>query len=231
MPGYQHYSFDLWLTLIKSNPDFKLERAKYFFCHYNPLQKTLEQVQAIFRQVDVMCNAINEKTGGNIDAEEMYLMVICQLAEDPAGMAMVDVEVLYDTMEELLFDYLPQLYCNNTPGVLQRLKEDPAKSLNILSKTGFIKGKTLRRILQELSIGSYFDFQLYSDELGLSKPNKILFEHLLHQVHSHRGALQPASIIHIGDNPLADIAGAKTVGISSLLVNSNQQSILTLLEP
>ncbi|RZL31784.1 MAG: HAD family hydrolase, partial [Pedobacter sp.] len=27
MAFYKHYSFDLWLTLIKSNPTFKLERT------------------------------------------------------------------------------------------------------------------------------------------------------------------------------------------------------------
>jgi putative hydrolase of the HAD superfamily len=37
-----------------------------------------------------------------------------------------------------------------------------------------------------------------------------------------------SEIIHIGDNPRADAWGATRVGIGSLLVNSNQTSILTL---
>ena len=32
---HEHYSFDLWLTLIKSNPLFKPARIEYFFENYN----------------------------------------------------------------------------------------------------------------------------------------------------------------------------------------------------
>jgi putative hydrolase of the HAD superfamily len=38
-----------------------------------------------------------------------------------------------------------------------------------------------------------------------------------------------AGIIHIGDNPKADIEGATAAGIKSLLVNSNNTSISSLL--
>ncbi|RYD21052.1 MAG: HAD family hydrolase, partial [Spirochaetia bacterium] len=72
MKKYKHYSFDLWMTLIRSNPAFKLERTRFFYQHFNCKEKTLEEVGLVFRQIDVMCNAINEKTGGNIHAEEMY---------------------------------------------------------------------------------------------------------------------------------------------------------------
>ena len=63
MSRFRHYSFDLWLTLIKSNPAYKPERAGIFYRDYNSLNKSLEEIAAIFRQVDLMCNAINEKTG------------------------------------------------------------------------------------------------------------------------------------------------------------------------
>jgi len=48
MPYYRHYSFDLWLTLIKSNPGFKAERAHYFFENYNPLKKAWKKWQQSF---------------------------------------------------------------------------------------------------------------------------------------------------------------------------------------
>ena len=73
MPFYQHYSFDLWLTLIKSNPHFKKERALFFHKHLNTKHKSIEEVEKTFRQVDLMSNATNEKTGQNISANELYL--------------------------------------------------------------------------------------------------------------------------------------------------------------
>jgi putative hydrolase of the HAD superfamily len=37
------------------------------------------------------------------------------------------------------------------------------------------------------------------------------------------------NIIHVGDNPHADVGGAQAIGINSMLINSNNKSILTLL--
>ena len=76
MQYYRHYSFDLWLTLIKSNPAFKTERTRIFFEDYNIAGKSIEEVAAAFRRVDLLGNAINERTGKNIDSDELYLMVI-----------------------------------------------------------------------------------------------------------------------------------------------------------
>ena len=231
MALYQHYSFDLWLTLIKSNPSFKNERAKFFFNKFNTKNKTVEEVQMVFRQVDLMCNAINESTGGNIDAEEMYLMVISMINDHQISLKDIDIAGLYEELELLLFEHMPCVYCTDTRQVLEKIKQQSDTTLNILSNTGFIKGKTLRRILGMIELAHFFDFQLYSDEAGMSKPNKYLFQQLLKNIAEIRKTqVDPISIIHIGDNPVADIEGARSIGIKSLLVNSNQTSILTLVK-
>ena len=79
MAFYKHYSFDLWLTLIKSNPAYKQERTRYFYQRFNTKHKNLAEIAVIFRQVDLMVNAINERTGKNVDADEMYLMIISMI--------------------------------------------------------------------------------------------------------------------------------------------------------
>ncbi|MDT3403429.1 HAD family hydrolase [Mucilaginibacter terrae] len=227
MPQYKHYSFDLWLTLIKSNPLFKKRRSQYFFENLNYQKKSLPEVEAVFRQVDVMCNTINERTGKNIDADEMYLMIISQVNDNLVNLHDIDVDDLYRKMEDLLFDHLPQLYCDNTAGVLSSLKELGATT-NILSNTGFIKGSTLRQVLNSLGIGQYLDFQLYSDELGFSKPNPAFFQLMIDQAMVLNPTIQLADIVHTGDNPVADIAGAEAMGLSAVLINSNQTSITNL---
>lgn len=226
MKRYKHYSFDLWLTLIRSNPEFKHQRARVFYDRYNPLRKSFEEVVTIFRNIDLMCNSINERTGKNIDADEMYLMVISMLNDFDPTFAPVDLGVLYDQMEELVFAYMPQIYCENTAGLLCSLKEQATVSL--LSNTGFIKGSTLRKVLNALDIGRYFDFQLYSDEVRLSKPNLAFFQLMLDQLKGHHEEIHLSDILHVGDNPVADILGADQIGIHSLLINSNQQPITCL---
>ncbi len=226
MTSSKHYSFDLWLTLIKSNPLFKKQRSKYFHQHFNFQNISLEEVELKFRSVDVMCNAINERTGKNIDADEMYLMVISQINNNQVNLNDIDVDKLYNDMEALVFDYMPQVYDQETISLLANLKDSGATT-NILSNTGFIKGVTLREVLRKLTLAQYFDFQLYSDEAGMSKPNPAFFELMISQA-KQLTPLNLQDIMHVGDNPVADVDGALRAGINATLINSNQVSILTL---
>lgn len=225
MPFYKHYSFDLWLTLIKSNPAFKMERAKYFHAHFNWSKKSFEEVSLVFRQVDLMVNAINEKTGKNIDAEEMYLMVISIMNNYATDFGSIDIEELYQEMDVLILKHLPEVYCKESIHVLRQLKES-GSTISLLSNTGFIKGKTLRKILNVLELDSLLDFQLYSDEVRLSKPNQQFFQLMLDKIDRNKHIdLNLQDIIHVGDNPWADVKGAEKIGIKSLQINSNDLSI------
>jgi putative hydrolase of the HAD superfamily len=230
MALYKHYSFDLWLTLIKSNPTFKQERTRFFYENFNSKRKGLDEIAVIFRQVDLMVNAINEKTGKNVDADEMYLMVISLINNHDFNFHDVDLQLLEADMEALLFEHLPLVYCDNSLSVLSKIKEDGLSSVNILSNTGFIKGKSLRKVIHHLGIDQFIDFILYSDEVRMSKPNAGFFKLMLDTIDKERHPeLVLDEIIHVGDNPHADILGAKSVGIKSMLINSNHLSILNLL--
>lgn len=229
MPRYQHYSFDLWLTLIRSNPAFKPERAQHFHRYFNFKRKPLEEIVKVFRQVDTMCNSINERTGGNITAEEMYLMVISQINDHSIDLKEIDVTALYQAMEDLLMAYPPMMYCDDTLGVLHQLKRERA-TITLLSNTGFIKGPTLRKVLRGLGLDACLDHQFYSDEEGMSKPNQVFYQRMIDQAMSYHGRnMQLNRIVHVGDNPYADIAGANATGIHSLQINSNELTIKTLL--
>lgn len=230
MPNYKHYSFDLWLTLIKSNPTFKVERAKYFHAKFNTKGKSLEEVSAIFRKVDLMVNNINERTGKNIDAEEMYLMVISIINDYATDFEAINVADLYDKMEVLLFEHMPLVYCSNSMHVLQELKSSGRSTTSLLSNTGFIKGKTLRMVLNHLGLNNLLDFQLYSDEVRMSKPNQQFFQLMLDTIDREKHPdLVLKDVIHIGDNAFADAKGADAIGIGSLLINSNHLTISELL--
>lgn len=219
--NYQHFSFDLWLTLIRSNPLFKEKRAAFFHQHFNYRNLPLDAVKKAFRQVDIMCNLINEKTGKNIDADEMYLMVLSVMNDGDNRIWNIDVAQLYADMEALLFEHLPIAFCDRTLAALHYLKQNTTATIGILSNTGFIKGVTLRKVLNQIGIDRHVDFQLYSDEVGLSKPNPQFFKLMLDQLSAHHTQIDPTRVIHIGDNPVADVAGANAVGLQSCLINSN----------
>jgi putative hydrolase of the HAD superfamily len=231
MKTYKHYSFDLWLTLIRSNPQFKTERAMFFHKNLNPLRKSMEEVQLVFRHVDLMCNSINQKTGGNIDSREMYLMVISMLAGYDTDFNDIDIEEVERTMEELFFSFAPVFYSPDTKNTLDRIRQKGDTSINILSNTAFIKGSLLRKLMSRLDISELFDFQLYSDETGMSKPNGKFFRMMLDKAATsgiHHN-IKADEIIHIGDNLEADIKGASAAGIHSFHIHTGNNTILNLI--
>lgn len=230
MAFYKHYSFDLWLTLIKSNPTYKQERTQYFYRKFNAKHKSIAEIAVIFRQVDLMVNAINERTGKNVDADEMYLMIIGMINDYDFNFHDVDLQEIDHDMEQLVFTHMPLLYCDNSLAVLSKIKELDKSTTNILSNTGFIKGKTLKKVINHLGIDQFIDFQLYSDEVRMSKPSPGFFQLMLNTIDREKHPeLILTEIIHVGDNPHADVRGAEAMGINSMLINSNHLSILNLI--
>lgn len=65
----------------------------------------------------------------------------------------------------------------------------------------------LRRILSDLGLFDYFDRAYLSCELRLSKPDPRIFAHVADDL-----ALSPAEILHVGDDPRCDWAGAESAG-------------------
>jgi len=230
MAFYKHYSFDLWLTLIKSNPAYKQERSAYFYRKFNSKHKTMAEVAMVFRQVDLMVNAINERTGKNVDADEMYLMIIGMINDYDYNFREVNLQEIDHDMEQLVFTHMPLLYSEHSLNVLEQLKSTGLSSTNILSNTGFIKGKTLKKVISHLGIDQFIDFQLYSDEVRMSKPNAQFFQLMLDSIDRNKHPeLMLHEVIHIGDNPHADVRGAEAMGINTMLINSNHLSISNLL--
>jgi putative hydrolase of the HAD superfamily len=237
MNAFKHYSFDLWMTLIRSDPAFKQERTRFFCDNFNYRNRSPEEITAIFRRIDLLAEADNAKTGKHIESERLHGMVIVAMNDDDErALEGIDLRKLEEEMDALLLKHPPVFFDDDTRMVLNRLNRKTGQSgFSLLSNTAFIKGRTLRKVLGGLGLAGFFDFQLYSDEEGLSKPNRQLFGRMLEKIAMHRKeagkkAIGLAEIVHVGDNEKADIGGATAAGISSLLINSNGRGINCLLE-
>ena len=217
---FEHYSFDLWLTLIKSNPLFKPARIEYFFENYNFSKKNTIEIKKIFRKVDLMCNLINEKVGKNVDAMEMYLMVLYILDSKDHGIDSIEIAKLYQNMEDLVLKNTPILLNQNIRPTLIKIRDQGA-TISLLSNTGFIKGTTLRKVLTKLKILDLFDFVIFSDEIDMSKPNNEIYKLLFDKVKllKRSNSIKKDKIVHIGDNYTADYLGAKDFGFKAIFVD------------
>lgn len=212
---YSHISFDLWLTLIKSNPEFKNKR-NLLFKDFFEVEATIEKVNQVIRYYDVLCNNINEKTGLNLDTYEIYYLVLGGLGVDIKEIGTDKLGAFYLESESLFMKYKPELLFSDTRKLLKEMTEAD-KTINILSNTAFIKGKTLKEILAYYELSEYFQFQIYSDEVGFSKPNQAIFQLVHDEIKVYKN-LEKKEILHVGDNQVADYNGAVSFGFDAHLL-------------
>ena len=213
--NYKHLSFDLWLTLIKSNPEFKKKR-NLLFKDFFEVEYSIEKVTEVVRYYDVLCNNINEKTGFNIDTFEIYYFILNALNVNINDIEIAKLSKFYKETELLFMKFKPDLIYPKIQLLFEEIVEQE-KTISILSNTAFIKGVTLRKLISYYDLENYFSFQIYSDETGFSKPSKEMFE-LVHSEIKSLKSIEKKEVIHIGDNKIADYDGAMKFGFDALLI-------------
>jgi putative hydrolase of the HAD superfamily len=213
--NHSHLSFDLWLTLIKSNPEFKIKR-NLLFRDFFAVDCPIEKVTEVVRYYDVLCNNINEKTGLNFDTYEIYYLILSALNVKINEIETEQLNVFYTETELLFLEYKPELLYPNIQNLFREVTAQE-KTINILSNTAFIKGSTLRKVISHYELSDYFEFQIYSDEVGFSKPNPKIFQLVFDQINNFK-PLQKKEVLHIGDNIVADYNGAIGFGFDAHLL-------------
>lgn len=223
----KHISFDFWLTLVQSNPAFKYKRAQ-LLAQFFHVQQTDEMVFQTMKQWAKLFNQINEQVGRNLDPFESFLIILSQLGVQTELISNDQMEAFYQKMEDLFLSIPPSLIEEPTPHYLEALKND-GYTISLLSNTGFIRGRTLQKVMVQLDIAPYFDFCLFSDELRHSKPSAEVF-HSLHQKVNEFRVCAKEEILHLGDNEKADVAGAIRSGLQGHLIRTNGLNLKEVLK-
>jgi len=186
------------------------------FKNFFEIDSTIDKVNEVVRYYDVLCNNINEKTGLNIDTYELYYLILSALEVDINKFETDKLSEFYEETEALFIKYKPELIFPDTKKLFQEMTNED-KSINILSNTAFIKGRTLRKLLAHYELTDYFKFQIYSDEVGFSKPNNEIFQLVFDEINTFKSA-QKKQILHVGDNSIADYNGAIRFGFDAYLL-------------
>ena len=212
---HQHFSFDLWLTLIKSHPEFKNKR-NLLFKDFFEIDCSMDKLAEVIRYYDLLCNNINEKTGLNFDTFEIYYFILNALNVNIDQIGTEKLTQFYNETELLFMKFRPDLIDSKIQIVFKQIVEQ-AKTINILSNTAFIKGITLRKVLDHYELSPYFSFQIFSDEVGFSKPNPAIFQMVYDEILKNK-SIDKKDVLHIGDNKIADYNGALNYGFDALLL-------------
>jgi putative hydrolase of the HAD superfamily len=209
-----HLSFDVWLTLLRSNQTFKSLR-NHLIIEMFEIPQPVTAVDEVFRRMDRIFTKVNEIAGKNLDSQEMLLLILAQLDVPLANVSKAQLQDFEQQAALLFWEHPPQLIDHGLPEILSNIV---AKGVTIstLSNTGFISGAMLRQYFEQQKLGTYFAFQCYSDEHDCSKPSSIFYEVAYRNVLKIKD-IEKENILHIGDNPVADVKGATDFGFSAAL--------------
>lgn len=216
MKNIKHLSFDLWLTLIKSNVQFKPKRAELLLDLFD-VDCESRTIDLIIRNLDKVFDRYNELTGLKYPATFMYQRVLQRVLNQDIDVKLA--QAFKTESDNLFLKYPPQLLNPNIVPMLKKFSEK-GYTMNISSNTGFIDGKILTPVLEELGILNYFDFCIYSDEINCSKPSHRFFK----RVHE-KLRLDKKEVLHIGDNPKNDYQGAMNYGFQAFLITNKDYTI------
>jgi putative hydrolase of the HAD superfamily len=210
-------TFDLWQTLIFDNPEDDGVRSEK---RCENLQKVLSGLGIALPLSDLQ--RAHEESASHLQAiwrrnEEVSTIEQIQLIVQLASGRRMDLEGYSRTVEMLQSAYVDPLFAF-PPRLNQDAKEtleamrERAHKIGLISNTGRSPGVALRRFLEGLGILKFFDVTIFSDETKCRKPNSGIFDLAAREL----GA-RPRDIVHIGDNPEADIWGAKQAGMRAVL--------------
>ena len=103
------------------------------------------------------------------------------------------------------------------------------KKLSMDYKLGLVSNFTYAPViyagLRKLSINQFFNAVLVSDEVGWRKPHPKIFNQALRRL-----KVSASETVYVGDSPLEDIKGAKTIGMKTLFVPSQFYTLENLHE-
>lgn len=105
-----------------------------------------------------------------------------------------------------------------------RLYDDILPMLKALSEKGIYlacvsnEDGWLSNFFVHFGIEKYFQFVLTSDEAGIEKPNKIIFEKAL-----ARTNFRPEEVLFVGDSLISDYQGSQAVGMTSVLIDRDHK--------
>jgi len=86
----------------------------------------------------------------------------------------------------------------------------------LICDTGFSPGRVVRQLLARLDLLDLLEVQIFSDEIGVSKPHARMFERALDPL-----GCEPADAVHVGDLRRTDIAGARAFGLRSVRIRAH----------
>ena len=217
-PSVKAVTFDLWETLLLERNGWNLRRTN---ARCESLAQTLdkfnvkisvEQLASAFKKMASWLESVSEMENEATHLDQIRFII----KTASKGLITVKEGWIEDLSSAYVSPFLEVApYLNpETRRVLRWLK-DRNKLVGLICNTGLTPGFGLRRFLAKEGIAKCFDLMLFSDEVGIRKPNPEIF-----QMATQRLKVKPCEIVHIGDNLKSDVWGPKNAGLKAIYLST-----------
>ena len=212
-------TLDLWQTLLLDR-DGASERRNLIRCQN--LAKALGQIgmeasplkiSSVLRETSSWLASV-WSSDREVTHHDQIRFVVERASGVAAEMSEERLELLSSAYVSPIFEHPPYLD-PSADRLLQWLREG-GKGVGLISNVGMTPGFALRRVLQMQGIVHYFDVLVFSDEVGIRKPDRSIF----HLTAEKLGAV-PGEIVHIGDDLRSDALGGKKAGFRTVLLSTD----------
>ena len=195
---------DVGDTLVRPDPSWRDVYARVFGSH--GITATAEQFEAAFRA------AWREwEHEGPFEATEeasfQRLMALDRLVFDRLG---------YGDLPESFFRQVDRAFRQRSaffvfPDVIPALDALQAAGLRMAVVSNW--GWAAPELLQTLELARHFEVLSISARVGFQKPHPAIFRHALELL-----GVDPGEAVHVGDDPSADVEGARRAGVEPILL-------------
>jgi putative hydrolase of the HAD superfamily len=214
-------TFDLWQTLIVETPESAKKvretrvRSLYMMLQGQGYGGTMEDVERAIERVGERLQEIWQRHR-DVSAEEQVRIMLDALDHhevpgDPMTLANLEWAYVSPILQA------PPVLNAGAVELLGQLKG--RYRLGLICNTGRTPGAMLKIVLQRLRIFEYFDALIFSDVIGVRKPDPQIFHLALEGL-----GIAPDRAIHVGDDPSTDIAGALDAGMWAVLLGPHRHA-------
>lgn len=105
------------------------------------------------------------------------------------------------------------------------LLKEVAQEYRLGLVSNFTYGPVIHKSLRKVGIDQFFNAMVVSDDIGWRKPSPVIFQDMLQRLQ-----VTAAETVFVGDSPLEDIKGALDMGMRTVFVPSQFNSLKDLQE-
>jgi putative hydrolase of the HAD superfamily len=214
-PVIRLVTLDFWQTLFADTRDslrrahvLRLEGVRETLAEAGRLYTAAEVAVADVRAVEAFTAVWREHRDMTADEQlRIFLGVLDPTL--PAALDATTLDRIARAYQEPALRHRPEI----TPAAAEAVHEIRARglALGVISNTGRTPGRVVRRLLGNAGLLGCFDVLVFSDEAGVRKPAAAIFRRMLDQT-----GVDPAGAVHVGDDPVTDVAGARGVGMRTI---------------